>query len=632
MFFRETRETEEDIRIMFYETREKMMKRITLKKKSDPGKFAIPCTVNGIEFPHALCNTGASVSILPRVMADHLSLQVEPSKESFTFVDCSQRSSGGIVSDLEVQIGNALVPVDFHVLDIKLNWNSSLLLGRVFLSIVGAACNIQTNQLCLMLIDPHVHYNPIPVKKPQTSSRRIDDPGLIAACHCGAEYETEYSASTETHTATSIDSTHQKSIDSAHQKIVVKQEKLQEGDFEVESLMIFGGSNWCRSTPDFEHRSKDFNENRSTGSPEHRSMTPTESTASCNAVRIMTHEEFAAKHPHPPSHVYVKVDRHSDSVIDRQRETAIDRQPPAPIDRRAPLTYRVRMPKINVAHLNALRPQPKPSDNPPEDTSPLSDDAAEPMEVDKAPMRRTLRKRKGKVTKHLKREANEKEMESFQKRVFRIPLERPFEEAYFTHRLWMFFRETRETEEDIRIMFYETRENMMKRITLKKKSDPGKFAIPCTANGIEFPHALCNTGASVSILPRRSSGGIVSDPEVQIGNAQVPVDFHVLDIKLNWNSSLLLGRAFLSIVGAVCNMQTNQLCLTLIDTHFHYNPIPVKKPQTSSRRIDDPGLIAACHCGAEYETEYSASTETHTATSIDSTHQKSIDSAHQKIV
>ncbi|KAL0661649.1 hypothetical protein Bca4012_098486 [Brassica carinata] len=42
---------------------------------------------------------------------------------------------------------------------------------------------------------------------------------------------------------------------------LVKQEKLQEGDFEVESLMSFGGSHWCRSTPDFEHRSVDFNQN-----------------------------------------------------------------------------------------------------------------------------------------------------------------------------------------------------------------------------------------------------------------------------------------------------------------------------------------------------------------------------------
>ncbi|KAF3535418.1 hypothetical protein F2Q69_00022958 [Brassica cretica] len=53
---------------------------------------------------------------------------------------------------------------------------------------------------------------------------------------------------------------------------------------------------------------------------------------------------------------------------------------------------------------------------------------------------------------------------------------------------------------------------------------------------------------------RRNSGGIVRDLDVQIGNALVPVDCHVLDIKLNWNASLLLGRAFLSTVGAVCNM------------------------------------------------------------------------------
>ena len=96
-------------------------------------------------------------------MADHLGLQVEPSNELFTFVDCSQRNSGGIVRDLEVQIGNALAPVDFRVLDIKLNWNSSLLLGRDFLSTVGAVCNLQSNQLCLTLIDPHTHYDPIPV-------------------------------------------------------------------------------------------------------------------------------------------------------------------------------------------------------------------------------------------------------------------------------------------------------------------------------------------------------------------------------------------------------------------------------------------------------------------------------------
>ncbi|KAF3487329.1 hypothetical protein F2Q69_00054327 [Brassica cretica] len=222
-------------------------------------------------------------------------------------------------------------------------------------------------------------------------------------------------------------------------------------------------------------------------------MTLTDLTASWNVVRILTHKEFAARHPHPPSPIYVKIDRHSETAVDRQKETAIDRQPPAPIGRRAPLTYRVQMPKIDIPRLNALRPQPKPSDNPPEANSAHSDDAAEPMEVDRVPMGRTLRKKKEKVAKHLKRRANEKERESFQKRVFRIPLEKPFEEAYYTPRLWMLFRETRETEENIWRMFYEVREKMKKMITLKKKSDPRQFAIPCTVKGIEFPHAMCDT-------------------------------------------------------------------------------------------------------------------------------------------
>ena len=133
--------------------------------------------------------------------------------------------------DLEVQIGNSLVPVDIHVLDINLNWNSSLLLGRAFLSRVRAVCNLQTNQLCLKFIDPHVHYNPIPVKKPHTSSRRIDHPGLILACHYGAEYETEYSASIETHTATSIDISHQKLIDTPEEESVDSSPKYWENDY-----------------------------------------------------------------------------------------------------------------------------------------------------------------------------------------------------------------------------------------------------------------------------------------------------------------------------------------------------------------------------------------------------------------
>ncbi|KAF2615808.1 hypothetical protein F2Q70_00011613 [Brassica cretica] len=199
--------------------------------------------------------------------------------------------------------------------------------------------------------------------------------------------------------------------------------------------MSFGGSHWCRPMSMDAHRSTDHDEDRSTDYSRNRSTSSAESTAECSAVRIMTHEEFAEKHPHPPSPFYVKIDRPHEPAIDRQRETDIDRppsppidRPPSPpIDRRAPLTYRVRLPSIDSNRINALRPPPKPLVNPPEPTTYPSDTTPEPMQVDMTTERRVLRKRKEKIPKHLKREANEKEMDGFTKRVLRLPVEKQFD-------------------------------------------------------------------------------------------------------------------------------------------------------------------------------------------------------------
>ncbi|KAF2606475.1 hypothetical protein F2Q68_00044252 [Brassica cretica] len=114
---------------------------------------------------------------------------------------------------------------------------------------------------------------------------------------------------------------------------VVKHGKLGEGNFKVETSMSFGGSHWCRPMSMDTHRSTDNDEDRSTGYSKHRSTSSVELFAECNAVRIMTHEEFAEKHPHPPSPFYVKIDRPHEPAIDRQRKTDIDRSPSPPIDR-----------------------------------------------------------------------------------------------------------------------------------------------------------------------------------------------------------------------------------------------------------------------------------------------------------
>ncbi|KAG5410942.1 hypothetical protein IGI04_007261 [Brassica rapa subsp. trilocularis] len=78
----------------------------------------------------------------------------------------------------------------------------------------------------------------------------------------------------------------------------------------------------------------------------------------------------------PALFMSASIDKLTPPSIDKERQTAIDRQPPVPIDRCTPLTYRVQQPKIDIARLNALMPQPKPR----ETTNTHSGDAAEPME------------------------------------------------------------------------------------------------------------------------------------------------------------------------------------------------------------------------------------------------------------
>lgn len=59
------------------------------------------------------------------------------------------------------------------------------------------------------------------------------------------------------------------------------------------------------------------------------------------------------------------------------------------------------------------------------------------------------KRKKVKVPTHLRKKSTDKEIGSFTKRVLRIPEDVQFDEAYYTHMLWMFFRESIETEGDI---------------------------------------------------------------------------------------------------------------------------------------------------------------------------------------
>ena len=110
----------------------------------------------------------------------------------------------------------------------------------------------------------------------------------------------------------------------------------------------------------------------------------------------------------PPPPFYDKINRSVEPTIDRQSESDVDRHNTPPIDRWAPLTYRVRLPSIDNDHINALRPPQKPLASPPEPKPNPLNSSPEPVQEDQETEGRRLRKRKEKIPKNLKREANDK--------------------------------------------------------------------------------------------------------------------------------------------------------------------------------------------------------------------------------
>ncbi|KAG5397577.1 hypothetical protein IGI04_019391 [Brassica rapa subsp. trilocularis] len=381
--------------------------------------------------------------------------------------------------------------------------------------------------------------------------------------------DTRPSSSIEHNRSTTIDNTPRTSIDTV-------------------SSMSLGGSQWCRPMSMNSHRSTDHDEDRWTDNSSHRSTSSAKSNE-CNAVRILTHEEFAAKHPHPPSPFYDKIDRSAEPTIDRQSEFNVDRHNTPPIDRQAPLIYRVRLPSIDNDYINALKPPPKP---------------LEPVQEDQETEGRRLRKRKEKIPKKLKREANEKEMDGFTKRILRIPIEKPFDEAYFTHRLWMFFRETKVTEEDIRRMFHQVREKMRQWITLTKKRHFTR------ADHVEVDKRKNNRSMRISAIDRHLE--MPRQMKINIDRCtQVPsIDVETLDTR-HFGSSGLKTQG----------QEKLRKCpddFTLREREREFG----EKITCDWNSLKELGFIGACHCGAEYESEYkienSESIDTPTFPSIDS--------------
>ncbi|XP_021751824.1 uncharacterized protein LOC110717431 [Chenopodium quinoa] len=90
------------------------------QKLGDPGSYAIPVKIGDLEAMDALCDLGASVSLMPYSIAKTLKVgDLKPTRMSLQLADRTVRLPLGILEDVPVQVGRVFVPCDFVVMEME---------------------------------------------------------------------------------------------------------------------------------------------------------------------------------------------------------------------------------------------------------------------------------------------------------------------------------------------------------------------------------------------------------------------------------------------------------------------------------------------------------------------------------
>ncbi|XP_075080926.1 uncharacterized protein LOC142166225 [Nicotiana tabacum] len=122
------------------------------QKCGDSGSFTIPCSLGSENFDKALCDSGVSINLMPLSVFRKLEGELGVIKSipvSLQLADQTTILPEGIIEDILVRVDKFVFPVDFIMVDMEVNKEVPLILGRPFLCTGRAILDIYEGQLML---------------------------------------------------------------------------------------------------------------------------------------------------------------------------------------------------------------------------------------------------------------------------------------------------------------------------------------------------------------------------------------------------------------------------------------------------------------------------------------------------
>ena len=130
------------------------------EKMQDPGSFIIPCKIGNADMEKALCDSGASINLMPLSVAQRLSLgELTPTTMTLQMADKTLAHPEGILEDVLIKVGTFVCPVNFVVINMKEDKQVPLLLGRPFLATGATLIDVKKRELTRRVGDEALHFN-----------------------------------------------------------------------------------------------------------------------------------------------------------------------------------------------------------------------------------------------------------------------------------------------------------------------------------------------------------------------------------------------------------------------------------------------------------------------------------------
>lgn len=118
-------------------------------KLNDPESFSFPCTIGKICIKRALCDLGASVSLMPHSLYKILELgKLRKSRILLQLAHRTIKYPLGVLQDVLVKVDKFVIPCDFVVLEMDEDENIPIILERPFLA-TGIKIDVRYGKLML---------------------------------------------------------------------------------------------------------------------------------------------------------------------------------------------------------------------------------------------------------------------------------------------------------------------------------------------------------------------------------------------------------------------------------------------------------------------------------------------------